>query len=125
MELNKLLQSMDLSYFGTGSHKITFEKAMELFKEDKSFILDVRTKEEQEYVVLPFTTNIPLNELPNNLNKLPKEKVIAIYCTTCTRATVAYTYLLSLGYNAKVLPEHLSDFVGHFKPGYVRKNPLK
>lgn len=121
-ELSEILKTMDLEFFGTGSHKISVEKAMELLREDKLLVLDVRTKEELNYVVLPFAIHIPLNELPNHLELLSKNKVIAVFCAACTRATIAYTYLLTQGYQAKILPQHLGDIVDNFKPGYVRKH---
>lgn len=76
-QFDNLLKDMDLAYFGTGTHKISFEKMIELYKEDKVFILDVRAKEEIECVKLPFAYNIPTHEIPDRINEIPKDKTIA------------------------------------------------
>ena len=65
-----LLRKFDLEYFGNGKHKISFEKMMELNKENKAFILDVRTKEENECIKLGFANNIPVNEIPDRINEI-------------------------------------------------------
>lgn len=124
-EIDNVIRKMNLDFFGTGSHRIVFDQLMDLIKKDDVFLLDVRTKEELQYVVIPFANNIPLHEIPDNLDRLPKNKLIAVYCTSCIRAAIAYSYLLSRGYNVKVILSHLDEFVANFKPGYVRKNLLK
>lgn len=121
-KFDDLLRQMDLNYFGNAKHKISFEKMMELQKEDNVFILDVRTKQENEYVKLPFAHNIPTDEIPDRISEIPKNKTIAILCASATRATIVYTYLLLQEYNVKILLDSLSEIVGNFKPGYVLKN---
>lgn len=63
------------------------------------FLLDVRTPEE-------FTgdghvkgaTLIPLDQLPNRLNELPKDKPIACFCRSGNRSTTACTLLAEQGF---------------------------
>jgi len=124
-ETDNVIRKMNLDFFGTGLHRIVFDQLMDLINKDDVFLLDVRTKEELQYVVIPFANNIPLHEIPDNLDRLPKNKLIAVYCTSCIRAAIAYSYLLSRGYNVKVILSHLDEFVANFKPVYVRKNLLK
>ena len=117
-----LLRKFDLNYVGNGNHKISFDKMMDLVKEKKTFILDVRTKQENECVKLPFAQNIPIDEIPDRISEIPKDKLIAIYCSSATRATIVYVYLSLLDYDVRILPDSLSEIVGNFKPGYVLKN---
>lgn len=122
-KFDDLLRNFDLEFFGNGKHKITFEKMMELNKENKVFILDVRTKEENECVKIEFATNIPIDEIPDRINEIPKNKTVAVFCSSATRATIVYTYLQLKGYSdVKILLNGLGEIAGFFKPGYVLKN---
>ena len=122
-QFDELLRNFDFEYFGTGSHKISFEKVVELMKEDEVFVLDVRTQEELKWVSLNFTTNIPTNEIPDRLNEINKNKTIAILCVSGTRATMVSTYLQVNGYNdVKIIPHSLAELAGFMNPGFVRKN---
>lgn len=122
-KFDDLLRKFDLNYFGNGKHKISFEKMMELKKENKVFILDVRTKEENECVKFEFAKNIPTNEIPDKISEIPKGKTVVVFCSSTTRATIVYVYLQLLGYNdVKILTNSISEIAGFFKPGYVLKN---
>jgi rhodanese-related sulfurtransferase len=122
-EFDELLRNFDFEYFGTGSHKISFEKVVNLMKKDEVFVLDVRTKEELKWVNLNFSTNIPTHEIPDRLNETPKNKTIAILCVSGTRSTMVSTYLQVNGYkDVKIIPNSLSELTGFIKPGFVRKN---
>lgn len=121
MELKELVKTLDLEYFGDGNHKISFEKLMDMLQSDSIYIIDLRSKKESKYVSFPFIENIPLHELPEQIYKLPKDKTIALFCSSQTRAYIAFTYLLCEGYDAKIIAENISDFANHFKPGYVKK----
>ncbi len=122
-EFDNLLRRFDLDYFGNGKHKISFEKMMELKKQNKVFILDVRTKEENECVKFEFAKNIPTNEIPDKINEIPKDKTVVVFCSSTTRSTIVYAYLLLMGYNdVKILLNSISEIAGFFKPGYVLKH---
>jgi rhodanese-related sulfurtransferase len=122
-KFDDFLRGLDLNYFGSGKHKITFEKTMSLKKENKAFILDVRTREELEYVKFEFAKNIPTDEIPDRLFEIPKDKTIIIFCSSATRATIVSVYLQLAGYSdVKILTESVSEIAGFFKPGYVLKN---
>ena len=45
-----------------------------------AFLLDVRTQAEWDQYHVPGATLIPLDELPNRLNELPKNKQIVVIC---------------------------------------------
>ena len=122
-KFNNLLKNFDLSYFGSGKHKITFDEMMELKKEDKAYILDVRSAEENELVSFNFSSNIPIEEIPERIDEIPTNKSIVVFCSSATRATIVSLYLQLNGFDdVKILLEGISDLSSHFKPGYVLKN---
>lgn len=53
--------------------------------------------------VIKGAKNIPVNELKDRLNELPKDKEIVIHCATGMRAEMAYNILKEAGYNVKFL----------------------
>ena len=69
--------------------------------EDDDFVLDVRTKKEFVANNVPGATNIPLNELRNNLKSLPKDKIIDAYCGVGIRSYIAVRILLQHGFKAR------------------------
>ncbi|MCK5811645.1 MAG: hypothetical protein KAG94_01985 [Clostridiales bacterium] len=121
-QFDDLLRKMDLNHFGNAKHKISFEKTLELQKKDKAFILDVRSKQENKYIQIPISHNIPIDEIPDRINEIPKNKTIAVFCTSATRATIVYAYLLLQDYDVKIVLDKLSVIAESFKPGYVLKN---
>ena len=68
-----------------------------------SYILDVR--EEAEYVLeyLPGSVNIPLSQLRNRLDEIPKDQEIYVYCHVGTRGYTATRVLEQHGYHVKNL----------------------
>jgi len=121
-KFDDILRKFDLQYFGNGNHKISFEKMMKLFKEDNAFIIDVRTRLENEYLRFDFARNIPIDEISDSIDKIPKDKTIVVFCSSSTRATTAYAYLLLLDYDVKILVDNISEIAGNFKSVYVLKN---
>ncbi|MFH0808362.1 MAG: rhodanese-like domain-containing protein [archaeon] len=69
------------------------------------FLLDVRTPQEFKKSHIPNSTLIPMNEIPNNLEKLKNIKQqILIICRSGTRAKAVQDYLQENGItNTKVL----------------------
>jgi len=66
-------------------------------------ILDVRDPEETQMGVIKGAINIPVNELKDRLNELPKDKEIIVHCATGMRAEMAYNILKDAGYKARFL----------------------
>lgn len=120
---SKLFSTFDLDFFAKANHKITFDQMIELLKQDKAFVIDLRTKEEASILNFSFATNIPVKDFPTKMELLPKDKTIVLFCSTATRATMIFTYLRANGYdNTKILTESISEIANHFKPGFVYKN---
>lgn len=79
--------------------------------EDKdAIIVDARTEQEvAELGTFKNTVNIPLDEIPNRMGELPKDKKIYVHCSTGARADMAYKELTKNGYNAKFLLLNIAD----------------
>ena len=117
-DLNELISGMDLSFFGSGQHAMSVEGMRKNLGNDQVLFLDIRTNEEVGHVSFPFATHIPLNELPSRLDEVPKDKLIVPFCSSVFRGAVAYTYLLSQGFEqVKALTANTEDMVQAFKPG--------
>ncbi|MGH1484975.1 MAG: molybdopterin-synthase adenylyltransferase MoeB [Cellvibrionaceae bacterium] len=77
---------------------------------DSYIILDVRSEEERINFHLG-GLHIPINEINNNTNKLPKEKLVLCYCQTGVRSQKAVAILNNLGFKAKSLHGGIVDFL--------------
>jgi rhodanese-related sulfurtransferase len=120
--LKEKIRKMDIDFLTSSGHKIGLEKFLELYQEGKAILLDVRTKDEVEIFSINLGINIPLHELPDNLDRIPKDKLVATFCSGKVRAAVAYTYLLSEGFeNVKILATTSKEFADKLKPGLVKK----
>lgn len=64
------------------------------------FVLDVRQPEEWNQGHIPNTTLIPLGELNNRLNELPKDAPIVVVCRSGNRSAQARDLLLQAGFSA-------------------------
>ena len=79
--------------------------------EDKNaIIVDARSKEEVAQLgTFKNTINMPLDEIPQRLNELPKDKKIYVHCATGARADMAYNELIKHGFDAKFLLLNIED----------------
>ncbi len=87
--------------------KIQSEELIHLLKEDKVQLIDIRFKEEFKSWNMPFAISISLPDLPKNLDKLDKSKIIVTACPHKDRAIIAMTYLKTKGYKVKYLTDGL------------------
>lgn len=60
---------------------------------EKGTLVDVRTKEEFSHGAIPGAINIPLDDLRERMNEIPKDKPIFIYCQIGLRGYLAYRIL--------------------------------
>lgn len=61
---------------------------------DDDFILDVRTKKEFDRSSVPRAINIPVDELRNSFELLPRDKVINVHCGVGIRSYIAVRILM-------------------------------
>jgi len=117
-----LLKSFSLDFFGKSKHKIDLEKALALKEENKAVIVDLRTKEEVDYVCFGFAVNLPMSDVPDRIAEIPRDKIIVLFCSSCVRASIVYAYLRLNDYvNVKILVSGLNEIAAVFKPGYILK----
>lgn len=87
--------------------KISSIELKDMLKEGTAQLIDIRFKEEYEAWHMPFSINIPINELPKRLNELDKSKIIVTACPHKDRAIIARTFLKLNGYNTRYLVDGL------------------
>ncbi len=74
---------------------------LELFKihlDPEWMVLDVRSIDEYEDGHIPGSVNTYFGTLSNNLDKVPRDKHLAVYCTGGVRSSMACSILLRNGY---------------------------
>lgn len=91
------------SYADEGMYIKQAEDILPLFKEDKAVILDVRSTQLRGVSYIKSSMFIPMPQLLDKLDFLPKDKIIAVYCAKNINASYAVTILNMLGYDAYVL----------------------
>jgi len=87
--------------------KIKSLEAVELYKMGEVEFVDIRFKEEQAVWSFPFMKKIPLNELPDRLDELDRNKTIVTVCPHYDRAEMARIYLTLKGYKSRYLTDGL------------------
>jgi rhodanese-related sulfurtransferase len=80
--------------------KIVVDGAHELWQVKAATFIDVRTPSEYEQGHIPGAINIPLETLPDNVVKLPKDMdtLIVVYCKSGWRASIGMVTMRQLGY---------------------------
>ncbi|MCB9357856.1 MAG: metalloregulator ArsR/SmtB family transcription factor [Calditrichaeota bacterium] len=88
-------------------------KLVQLAKEGKVIVLDVRPSDEYEAGHLPYAVSIPLAKLEKELSSLPHEQQIVAYCRGpyCLLAGEAVRILRKKGFQAS----NIRDGVGEWK----------
>ncbi|MDA3903425.1 MAG: rhodanese-like domain-containing protein [Desulfuromusa sp.] len=87
--------------------KMSSKKLIDMVEDGKAVLVDIRFKEEHQTWGPTFALQIPLNELPDRLNELPKDKIIVTACPHKDRAIIAMSYLRSRGIKARYLTDGL------------------
>lgn len=79
--------------------QVKVSQVRELVEQDK-YIIDVREQEEYEEGHLLNSKNIPLKDLRDRLDEIPKDREIYVHCRSSQRSYNAVRALNQLGYNA-------------------------
>ncbi len=121
-DLNQILKEMDFQFLGEGRHGMSIDGMRKALGSGDFIFLDVRTDKEVTYLGFPFALHIPLNELPDRLGEVPKDKMIVPFCSSVFRGALAYLYLKANGYEkVKGLTASTEDMALAFKPGPLAK----
>jgi rhodanese-related sulfurtransferase len=91
--------------------KCSGKELLALLAKNEAVLVDIRFPEEQQAWGVDFAMKIPLNELPNRMKELPKDKIIVTACPHIDRSDIAMVYLRTQGYNARYLVDGLVGLV--------------
>ena len=87
----------------------------EIDKIKDAYIIDVREDIElKETGTIKGAVHIPMMTVPNNLNKIPKDREIYILCRSGRRSYDVSAYLCELGYDAVNLAGGIIEYRGRF-----------
>jgi rhodanese-related sulfurtransferase len=116
-----VLRHLDFAHFASGSHKMSFS---ELFSFGNGVFLDVRAPEEHRALLLPLESievenvSIPIDQLPDRVAEIPRDRPIGVFCPTVVRSSVAYAYLRGMGYeHVRILDGGYPALAAEFLPG--------
>lgn len=100
--------------------KIQIPELLEGYKKGEIELIDIRFPEEYEAWHVGIGKHIPLNELPNRLDELDKNKLIVTMCPHYDRASMARHYLTLKGFKAKYLTDGMLKLVDYLRGDKAR-----
>lgn len=119
---NTWLAGLDLSFWGTAQHKMTPAQFFERQQSEGAILLDVRSADEVGQLALPSALHIPIDELPQRWTEVPDDRLVAAFCSSATRAVVAWVYLQLHGLTqVRILDAGYLELSNELKPGKVYK----
>lgn len=65
---------------------------------DSLFLLDVREPEERELAAIEPSLHIPMGEVLERMDEIPKDRTVVVYCHMGARSEMIATFLESEGY---------------------------
>ena len=78
--------------------QVNIDKVRELV-ENNAYIVDVRERGEYENGHIKNSVNIPLSEIRQRINEIPKDRIVYLHCRTGQRSYNAALALQNLGFN--------------------------
>ncbi|MGQ9553734.1 MAG: rhodanese-like domain-containing protein [Anaerolineae bacterium] len=119
---DRWLSGLDLGFWGTAQHKVTPTQFFERQQSEGAVLLDVRSRQEAALLALPFAMHIPIEELPSRWQEVPSDQLVATFCSSVTRAVVAWVYLRLQGLeNVRILDAKYGELTEELVPGKVYK----
>ncbi|OPZ77927.1 MAG: hypothetical protein BWY78_00810 [Alphaproteobacteria bacterium ADurb.Bin438] len=100
--------------------KVGFYELKKMIDEEKAVLVDVRYKDEQEVKIKGINlVRMPISEVPDRLNEMPKDKIIITVCggrcQTGELASIARLYFKSKDYDARVYPFGIENLKSEFE----------
>ena len=83
-------------------------------------LVDVRVPMETAVWGVSFGLRLPANELPERLHELPTDKTLVVACPMTDRSNMAYSYLVTKGFDVKYLQGGLLGLVDRLKGGRAK-----
>ncbi|PZV25021.1 MAG: rhodanese-like domain-containing protein [Snowella sp.] len=93
--VDNFLTKMPLGYYTIAS----ITKLKNQLKKTQTLLVDVREDSEYQSGHIPDAINIPLRNLTHNLDKIPRDRPVVIYCSSGYRAAMGVMTLHLLGYD--------------------------
>jgi len=106
-----------------GASLISANQFIDLHNSGEAVLLDIRYPFETRLWGVHFALEIPLNELPDRLDELPRDRIIVCACPLDIRSNIAFQYLAQKGFRAKILVGGLVALVDRLRGGAA--NDLK
>ena len=100
--------------------KIQLKEFFELYAKDEAQLIDIRFDEEYEAWNLGFGDHIPLNELPDRLSEIDRNKTIVTMCPHYDRAEIARLFLKLKGFEARYLTDGMLGVVDYLRGDRAR-----
>ncbi len=100
--------------------KIQLPEFFELYAKGEAQLIDIRFKEEYDAWHIGFGDHIPLNELPDRLDEIDKDKTIVTMCPHYDRAEIARLYLKLNGFDARYLTDGMLKVVDYLRGDKAR-----
>jgi len=100
--------------------KIQLPEFFDLYAKGEAQLIDIRFHEEYAAWSIGFGDHIPLNELPDRLSEIDKNKTIVTMCPHYDRAEIARLYLKLNGFNARYLTNGLLGVVEYLRGDKAR-----
>lgn len=79
-------------------------------------LIDVREDEEVEAGMIPEARHIRMNDIPDNLDEIDKDKEIIFICRSGGRSSNVCAYLQDKGYNVVNMTGGMLEYKGETKP---------
>jgi adenylyltransferase/sulfurtransferase len=84
---------------------------------DPYFLLDVREPQEYQIARIPGSTLIPLGEIPQRVDEIPRDREIIVHCKMGGRSVKAAAFLRSKGFSrVKNLKGGILDWINTIDP---------
>jgi len=87
-----------------GIHQLDPQQVQAMISQpSRPYLLDVRTPQEYQQGHINGAELIPLDELPNKVSRIPKNREVICICHSGSRSSAAANHLSSEGYNVSNL----------------------
>ena len=93
--VDRFLKSIPAGYYTIGN----VEGLKSLVTSRQPLLVDVRESSEYQSGHIPDAINIPLRTLTHNLNKIPRDRPVVLYCSTGYRSAMGVMTLHLLNYD--------------------------
>jgi rhodanese-related sulfurtransferase len=119
------LKNFTLEFFGKGKHKTT--PAAFFDTKESVILLDVRSKQEADSISINLKhhknikcLNIPVDEIPDRIDEIPVDKLVALFCPASVRSAIVYGFLMAKGLaNIRILEGGYPALTDALLPGRI------